>query len=483
MNETHAAPPRVLLVEDNPGDALLFREHLDHRARPHEVVHVECLADATAALQATAYDAVLLDLRLPDGAGVEAVKTILATAGDVPIVVLTGLDDEALALTCIRAGAQDYLSKQSVRPTDVARAIGYAMARVAERQARREAGALAHRLAAIVRGSADAIVSTTEDGTITSWNAAAIRMFGHPDAVEKGLHLDEAIRPAPGRGDEAPPAPGLPQELTRLRADGSVATFLVVSHALRDDADQVTGHAAIYHDVTGRKAMERELRDRSLQLQKLAARLNAVREDERTRISREVHDELGQLMTGLKMDLTRSRQRLEKSGAPAPEVIERLHSAEQVADHVVREVQRIALELRPSVLDSLGLSAAIRDEARRFGDRTGLATETEQRVTNEPGPAKATALFRVLQELLTNVVRHAQAQRVHVQFDDHQDGWRLVVEDDGVGLPADWGTPHLGVLGMQERLHAVGGTLTLANAPAGGTVATAWVGRERRDAT
>jgi signal transduction histidine kinase len=134
---------KVLLVEDNPGDAELIMDLIESpNGDPDEVTHAVTLADALRRLSEAAADVVLLDLRLPDASGVECVNAILAHAGDAPIVVLTGVDDDALARMCLEAGAQDYLSKQEVRRQTLRRAIGYAVARAHERAERRRSDAL-----------------------------------------------------------------------------------------------------------------------------------------------------------------------------------------------------------------------------------------------------------------------------------------------------------------------------------------------------
>lgn len=135
-----AAPDRrtLLLVEDNPADAELVSEMLDTGARPgeYDILHVQKLVDAEELLNSRPVDVVLLDLRLPDASGLDGVKTLLNTLPELPIVVLTGMDDEELALACIDAGAQDYLSKEEMKPLLLKRAIGYAITRLREAQLR-----------------------------------------------------------------------------------------------------------------------------------------------------------------------------------------------------------------------------------------------------------------------------------------------------------------------------------------------------------
>jgi two-component system sensor histidine kinase UhpB len=473
------------LVEDSPGDAALIVELLAEQAAPRDaVLEARSLRQANAVLAGQRVDLILLDLRLPDAEGVDCVRRVRAVAADAPIVVLTGLDDESLALSCLEAGAQDYLSKTDLRPQDLKRAMGYAIARSRELAEQRRAEILQLRLAAIVESSGDAIISTNTAGEISSWNRGAEAIFGYSPPEAMGRPLLELIPPA----EDAPQTEagwlakvlGAERtELTHLRRDGARVVLSVVASQLKDAEGRTTGVAAICRDVSERRRRDEELRRhndellaRDQQMRALAARLHAVREEERSRISREVHDELGQLLTGLKMDLRWVGRRLGSEHSVAPSVIaERLREAEQLVDRTIETIQRIAIELRPSALDALGLPAALRDEARRFERRTGLATEVEVQETVQLTSEVATQLFRIFQELLTNVARHAEATLVRVLFQESPQGWTLRVDDNGVGLRGniDDLRSSPGILGMRERAESLGGQVELSSEAGLGT--------------
>lgn len=208
-------------------------------------------------------------------------------------------------------------------------------------------------------------------------------------------------------------------------------------------------------------------------LRLLAARLVAVREEERTRISREIHDELGQKLTSIKFDLGWMESRLGDAKAQVSFAI-RLRELMQQADMTLQTVRRIALELRPSVLDQLGLADAIRDEARRFGLRTGVQSRLEipDRLSGVE-PELCTTCFRILQELLTNVARHARASVIEISLSFEHGELLLKVRDDGVGLEcsARTGAAPLGIIGMQERAASHGGSITFDSSLGQGTLA------------
>lgn len=205
------------------------------------------------------------------------------------------------------------------------------------------------------------------------------------------------------------------------------------------------------------------------QLRSLAERLAAVREEERKRISREIHDELGQALTALKLDLAWVHSR------SAGEVRERIGAMFHLLDGTVSAVRRISNDLRPGILDDLGLAAAIGWQAEQFAARTGI--ECVVRILAEGcelDERRSTTLFRALQEALTNVARHAQAHRVVIVLHQRDGNVELCVADDGRGIsPADTrNQARLGLIGMGERARACGGLMRITPRRRAGTILT-----------
>ncbi|MGE0324645.1 MAG: PAS domain S-box protein [Polyangiaceae bacterium] len=480
----------LLVVDDNDGDLVLICEQLfELGVRSESVIKASDLSQTLQLLRSRRVRIVLLDLGLPDAQGVEGVEGILAEY-QVPIVVLTGRNDHAQALKCIQAGAQDYLPKDNLELDALRRAIAYAMTRAQMEDARRRATAVSERLAAIVNASPDAIVSVTARGTILSWNSGAERIFGFSEAEALGGDLMELARPADAastrvqRESLTGSAAWLakPREIVRRRRDGSLVNLSVVGCPLFDAAGNQTGTATIARDVTEDRRRDEALveshdalRQRAEQMRALTRRMNDLREEERTRISREVHDELGQLLTCLKLDLAWVRHHVANTGEG---VAERLTQADSLVDDTITAVQKVALELRPSVLDALGLVPAMRDEARRFEARTGLRVTARVEDVSVP-PLVATQLFRILQELLTNVARHARASSVELLFKEVDGEFELRVADDGLGMKAEraTGIAALGLLGVRERAAALGGEIQFSKAVPSGTVVVVRVPR------
>jgi len=205
----------------------------------------------------------------------------------------------------------------------------------------------------------------------------------------------------------------------------------------------------------------------------LSARLQHLREEERTRISREIHDELGQLLTGLKMDLRWIEDRLAQHEDRALNpVLDKLVETGEMVDSTIAAVQRIAADLRPSALDDLGLSTAIRHESERFAGRTGIACQVDPSEDAEAVPGEvATAAFRIFQESLTNVARHSGAKKVRARCEVKDGALNLAVHDDGKGIETHaFDSPKsLGLLGMKERAEQLGGQIGFERSDEGGT--------------
>ncbi len=220
-----------------------------------------------------------------------------------------------------------------------------------------------------------------------------------------------------------------------------------------------------------RDRAEAELRRSEDALRALTERLETVREEEGKRIARELHDEVGQALTGLKIDLAALKRALpEASWAAAGE---RVTSMGRLADATIETVRRISAELRPPLLDQLGLVAAVEAHLERFAGRTGLRARFQGTLGEGAlDRQRASVLFRILQEALTNVIRHAGAAGVDVRIGEEGEAVVLTVTDDGRGFVERPG-PSLGILGMRERARAAGGTVTVVGAPGRGTTVTA----------
>jgi PAS domain S-box-containing protein len=250
--------------------------------------------------------------------------------------------------------------------------------------------------------------------------------------------------------------------------NGSLKHIHDVVYPVADEAGQIVERYGVVMDVTERKQAEAELQRSVDQLRALAARVQDAREEERKRVAREIHDELGQALTSIKIDLSS----LIHEFPPEPQQLKRIEFISGIVDQTIKSVRRISTELRPGILDDLGLIAAVEWAAEEFETRNGAKCRLD--LPENDGaidPDRATAIFRILQETLTNVARHANATCVDVRLVKEPGGVILEVRDNGKGATGEQlaATESLGIRGMRERALLLGGELVIQGIPGQGT--------------
>lgn len=338
------------------------------------------------------------------------------------------------------------------------------------------------RLTALVEASPVGIVSLDAEGLCRLWNPAAEKIFGWPEEEVLGRPLPTV---APDQSSEhrflrervMEDKAFTDLEVVRYRKDGTPVYTSLSTAPLRDPNGAINGLLGLMVDMTQRKQVELQLSQSRDQLRALTTRLHSAREEEGTRIAREVHDELGQAMTSLKLDLSWVARRLSlpETADSRAQMLERIQGTMRQLDGTIQSVRAIATALRPSVLDELGLAAALDWQTRDFEKRTGIRCEWSMPSVPIPiGPDQATAIFRIYQEILTNVVRHAQASAIQIHLDVSA-GWLVLeVSDNGRGIPASTLAHNnsLGLLGMRERATQWGGEFSILGIEDKGTTVT-----------
>jgi PAS domain S-box-containing protein len=346
---------------------------------------------------------------------------------------------------------------------------------VAER--RQEQTATAEQ-AALLELTQDSVFVIDMEGKVLFWSRGAEAMLGYSKGEAAGKISHELLR------TEFPqPLAEIKAELMRVghwegdliktAQDGRrivVAGRWALQWGKRGQAPRVL---VISSDITRRKRGEESLVLQREQLRALAERLQSVREEDRKKVARDLHDQIGQILTSIKMDMTWVSRHLPESEV---QVLARLAESIQLINDGVKAVRTICSGLRPGVLDDLGLAAAIEWQASEFASRNGVpCTVSVPPIDLHLDGDRATATFRIFQECLTNVIRHAQATSVCVELCQEDENILLVVKDDGIGF-SESGLSNslgsLGLLGMKERAQFCGGDVHISSSPGNGTTVT-----------
>lgn len=569
-------PIRVLIVDDSEDDALLLVRQLRNSGFDPGFERVDSAGAMNAALDKAGWDIVLSDFVMPGFGGLQAIELVRQRGFDIPIVIVSGKIGEETAVSCVKAGANDYLMKDNLKR------LGTAIEReLQETESRRIRRAVEERLKTtdanfrrVIASGADGALVVSQNGVIRFANPAAGALFGR-NAPEMegslfGFPLGEGIELEILRdnGDkttvemrivatdwEGSPAhlatlrditerkrivTALQQSETRLRllleqlpcvswtldarlkftsfggsglesfkgvpdrilGEGLAEYFKVknadfapyVAHRralqgtpsnyeltwaghtfygrvepLRDADDRIVGVVGVAFDISDRKAAEEQLRS-------LSHRLVEAQENERRRVARELHDEVGQSLTALKLCL--DRVLLAGSGTDGPE----LGVALEVLQELMTRVRSMSLELRPTMLDDLGLLPTLIWHFKRYTAQTDVRVRFKHRGLRSDLPQETiTAAYRIVQEALTNVARYSQVTEVMVCVRAESDALVVEVEDQGVGFDLDEvPSASMGLRGMRERALSLNGKLLVQSTRGGGTCVIAELPLARR---
>lgn len=327
----------------------------------------------------------------------------------------------------------------------------------------------------IVNSSEDAIISKSLDGNITTWNKAAEKLFGYSSNEAIGKHVSMLI-PSDRLNEEPEISEKIKRgesvehfETERVKKDGSRIFVSLTESPIKNIYGIIIGASKIARDITERKEAEEKLQTSYKKLRELASHLQNIREEERIQIARDIHDELGQQLTGLKMDFS---WLIKKIAVEDNTIQEKIHEMTSLIDETIVSVRRISANLRPNILDDLGLVTALQwhsaEIEKRFDIKINFVSEFD--VVEVP-VATATGLFRIYQEALTNAVRHANARNVNSTLQMANNRIILQIQDDGKGMDInnDLKKKSFGLLGIKERAFIMGGEYELKSEPGKGT--------------
>jgi signal transduction histidine kinase/DNA-binding response OmpR family regulator len=536
-----AETERILIVDDDESTRKSLKLVFDKRGYETETAGTG--REALEKAQERPFNLALLDLRLPDEEGVELLATLKVVQPRIAVIVVTGHASVETAVRALEEGAWGYITKPLdmnevlARVRDVLerqRLVEEKRQAESQRDATLEALRQRNRELELLSRAAQAFISTLElDQVLTTVLDEVRRLLGvvacsvwlvDPETgSQAGSPGDLVCRQAVGprseivRGWRLAPGEGIagwvaqhgqslivPDARTDARhfAEVDAQTGLdlrsILSVPLQVKQDvigvlQVVDTGADRFDAADLAVLEplaasaaivienarlfEQVRSGRERLRQLTSYLQGAREEERTHIAREIHDEFGQALTALKMDLSWLSRRLPPGET---HLLEKAEVMSDLVDDTIHMVRRVATELRPGVLDDLGLVAALEWQAQEFAGRTGIECELhlgQEDVTL--GRDLYTTVFRIYQETLTNVARHAEASLVRVDLEIGLDELVLSVRDNGKGITGDEisDPKSLGLIGMRERARSCGGSITFQGVPGQGTTVTVQVPR------
>ncbi len=466
----------LIILEDSPADANLMVEHLRH-ADFEPTWHSVRTPDDYAASLTPDLDLVIADTSLRQFDAFRALQILNERRLEIPFIVVFPSLDEDLALQALEEGATDCVSAEHLALLGPAVWRAFAEKRLRQERTRDQRllveGEQLLRLA--TENTSELILIVKRSGRILYASPSHERLLGYTSEQLLGKRVFKFIHP-----DDRPvlskDQTDFQFDVRARRADGTWLWVCAAAFAAQWQGDQI--FFIIARDISEYRRAQEEIRDLFDQvrasrerLQLLSRRLLQTQERERRSIARELHDEIGQALTSVQLNLQAAEPALKESGTRS-----RLQESMVTIERTLQQVRDLSLTLRPSVLDDFGLVVALKWLVDRLPRAALVVDYVADEFDARPPIEIETACFRVAQEALTNVIRHARAHRASVELGRSTQELLLVVRDDGVGFDAKrsleraTGGASLGLLGMQERASLVGGKLEIESAPGKGTV-------------
>ncbi|WP_374265015.1 histidine kinase [Zoogloea sp.] len=475
-------PIRLLFIEDAENDVILLLHRFRNAGYAPTYLQVATEEGVREALQRENWDVILCDHNLPGFNAQAALRTTQELGIDLPFIIVSGVMQEDEAIAAMRAGAHDYLSKNNL--DRLVPAVEREMREVCNRREKRRAEQTLRQSAARLRALTDNIPGVVFQMGYTPDGMLGFQYLSEAATMLFGTSADELIGSAAGwmnwlLKEDLPgfmeAASTSAEHLSTLNWEGRIqlATGEQKWINLRSSPRLSEMGAVVWEgvmwNITHSKRVEADLRESRSQLAALSNHLQRIKEDERERIARDVHDVLGGTLVAMKFEMSLLESKLDNNPAQARE---RARNVGRMVDDAIATVGRVTRELRPGILKDFGLAAAIESQGEDFAQRTGIACNilcTDHDL--DPDYDTALAFFRVFQEALTNVSKHARATAVTVRLMQEGDEVVLEIADNGCGLAAtDLQKPRsFGLRGIRERLTSLGGHLDLRDVEPHGT--------------
>lgn len=458
----------ILVVDDAPINRKLMQTILEPAG--YEVITAHNGPTALQIAQTAQPQLILLDVMMPGMDGYEVCRSLKENVSTrhIPVIFVTCVHDAESEARGFTVGAVDYITKPVLTPVVLARVKAH-MAIYGQR--RRLEGMFRD----VMEFAPDAFILSDIPGNIIHINARTEQLFGYPREELIGSPIKVLILPHLHHDYEKirscytlqPLGQMTGISLQCLRKDGSQFPCDINLSSLKTNQGRML--MAVIRDVSAHQQAEQALNESHQRLRELAAQNEATREKEKEHIAREVHDELGQVLTALRMDLSLLGMRY---GTLSPTLIDKLTNMKGLVDRAIQGVRNVAVNLRPAALD-MGLVPAIEWLCSEFTEHTAVPCQLHAQDENiSLDETRNVVLFRIAQESLTNITRYARASQVDVTLARHDDELVMEVRDNGCGFDMDTTThkKSFGLLGMRERALALGGELQVCSAAAQGVV-------------
>ena len=468
---------RILLVDDDPDARALVMRELGREFPQRQFRLVTDLNGLILATRSGPWDLVVTEHRLGWGDGLTVLAAVKDRWPDCPVIMFTGSGNEEIAARAMRAGVDDYVLKSPKHYSRLAATAILALEKAKQRHHLREAES---RCQTLFNRVPVGLFSVALDGRIIEANPALAEMLGYSDRQDL---LEVNARSLFGHTRQRRELLSALRrtailervELQLRRRDGKLIWVEINARAVQGENGRPQYCEGSAENITTRKRAEAQLRDSREQLRALAAHLQSVREEERTRLARQVQQRLGQALDDLKLKLDLLHQTISGRANPASlaSIRRQLKTLPETVDPLIAAVRKIKTELRPAVLDDLGLEAAIQWQVHEFEARTGIKCEFNSRVRSARlDPERATALFRILQETLIHIVRRARATQASIHLREAGDKLVLEIQNNGsrLGKSEVSRMRSLNLLGIRERATMFDGTMSVVSRPGKGTL-------------
>ena len=440
-------------------------QELRHSGYDVSYERVETAEDMASALKKQAWDIVLSDHNMPHFNSLEAMAVLKQHEPSLPFIIVSGTIGEETAVAAVKAGAADYVSKS--RLAHLPPAVERALREAEQRRALRESEEVFRKLSEC---SPAGVFLTDAKGVVTYTNPRWRTILGLQEENigrewAHTVHVKDRARVSEQWSDCVRQGREYEQEFCLQLAGGNTRWVYMRASPMLGEHGKYTGHVGTITDITERKQAE-EARAHLVQ------KLITAQEDERRRVSVELHDQMGQGLTALMLGLNALRP-----ADDGKEPSSKLQQLQELVSDLMNRVHRLAWELRPAALDDLGLPSALKRYVEEWSQRTGVTADfhVSGQADRRLQPPVETTFYRVVQEALTNVIKHARASRVSVLLDYRRDSVLVIVEDNGKGFDVSKvmnginSSGRLGLWGMQERAALVGAKFNIESTPDAGT--------------